>query len=79
VRLERVAFERNRSAVPIKRVNLLYVIVDDVDADYARAKAAGGEIVFDIMDEDDGGRGYAWRDPEGRRWSFGSYDPWTDA
>jgi uncharacterized glyoxalase superfamily protein PhnB len=56
-----------------------YVIVDDVDAHYARAKAAGAEIVFDIKDEDYGGRGYSCRDLEGRLWSFGSYDPWADA
>lgn len=55
----------------------LYVVVDDVDAHYARAKAAGAEILIDIKDEDYGGRDYTCRDPEGYVWTFGSYDPWT--
>lgn len=53
------------------------VIVVDVDAHYARAKAAGAEIVIDIADQDYGGRGYACRDLEGHLWWFGSYDPWN--
>jgi uncharacterized glyoxalase superfamily protein PhnB len=53
-----------------------YIIVADVDAHYAKAKAAGAEIVMDLVDEDYGGRGYSARDPEGHVWNFGSYDPW---
>lgn len=53
------------------------VIVSDADAHYARAKAAGAEIVIEIADQDYGGRGYACRDPEGHLWWFGSYDPWA--
>ena len=53
-----------------------YVIVKEVDAHYARAKAAGAVIVTDIKDEDYGGRGYSCRDSEGHLWNFGSYDPW---
>jgi len=56
-----------------------YLIVDDVDALYARAKKAGAKIVLDIKDEDYGGRGFSCRDPEGHLWSFGSYDPWVKA
>lgn len=55
-----------------------YIIVEDVDAHYARAVAAGAEIVMDIKDEDYGGRGYSCRDPEGHVWNFGSYDPWAN-
>jgi uncharacterized glyoxalase superfamily protein PhnB len=54
-----------------------YVIVSDADAVYARAKAAGAEIVLEIKDEDYGGRGFSCRDLEGRLWNFGTYDPWT--
>jgi uncharacterized glyoxalase superfamily protein PhnB len=54
-----------------------YVIVDDADAHYARAAAAGAEIVLDIVDEDYGGRGYSCRDPGGHLWNFGTYDPWA--
>ena len=53
-----------------------YVIVSDADAIYARAKAAGAEIMLDIKDEDYGGRGFTCRDLEGRLWTFGTYDPW---
>lgn len=52
------------------------VVVADVDAHYARAVAAGAELVQDIADQDYGGRGYSCRDPEGHLWWFGSYDPW---
>jgi uncharacterized glyoxalase superfamily protein PhnB len=54
----------------------IYVIVDNVDAHYARAKAAGAEIVSEVEDQSYGGRLYSCRDPEGHLWSFGSYDPW---
>jgi uncharacterized glyoxalase superfamily protein PhnB len=53
------------------------VIVDDADAHYARAKAAGATIEMEIADQDYGGRGYMCRDPEGHLWWFGSYDPWS--
>jgi uncharacterized glyoxalase superfamily protein PhnB len=54
-----------------------YVIVTDADALYARAKAAGAEIVLDIKTEDYGGRGFTCRDIEGHIWNFGTYDPWA--
>lgn len=53
-----------------------YVVVQDADAVYAKAKAAGAEILLDIKDEDYGGRGFTCRDLEGRIWSFGTYQPW---
>jgi uncharacterized glyoxalase superfamily protein PhnB len=53
-----------------------YLIVADADVLYARAKAAGAQIVIDIKDEDYGGRGFSCRDIEGHLWSFGTYDPW---
>jgi uncharacterized glyoxalase superfamily protein PhnB len=56
-----------------------YVIVDDADAHYARARAAGAEVVMDLRDQDYGGRGYTCRDLEGHVWSFGTYDPWAKA
>ena len=55
-----------------------YIIVDDVDAHYERAVAAGAEIVMPLRDEDYGGRDYSCRDPEGYLWNFGTYDPWQD-
>ncbi len=54
------------------------VIVADADAHYARAKAAGAQIVDEVSSPGYGGRGYSCRDPEGHLWYFGSYDPWKD-
>jgi uncharacterized glyoxalase superfamily protein PhnB len=56
-----------------------YVVVEDADAHYARAVAAGAEIITEIADAGYGGRGYICRDLEGHLWSFGSYDPWSEA
>ena len=56
-----------------------YIILEDADKHYARAVAAGAEIVMEIKDEDHGGRGYSCRDPEGHIWNFGTYDPWGTA
>lgn len=64
---------------PPTRVNTqgTYVVVADVDGHYARAKAAGAEIVLDIKTQDYGGRDYTCRDLEGHVWTFGTYDPWV--
>ena len=53
----------------------LYLVVDDPDALYARAKAAGAEITRELTDEDYGSREFSVRDPEGNSWSFGTYRP----
>jgi uncharacterized glyoxalase superfamily protein PhnB len=53
----------------------IYVVLDEVDRHYARAKAAGAEIVRELLYEDYGGRDYCARDPEGNLWSFGTYRP----
>ena len=57
----------------------MYVVVDDPDAHYARARDAGAEIVRDLTDQDYGSRDYSARDPEGNLWSFGTYRPSLDA
>lgn len=54
----------------------IYVVVADIDAHFARAKAAGAEIVMPLRDTDYGSRDYSVRDLEGHLWSFGTYDPW---
>jgi uncharacterized glyoxalase superfamily protein PhnB len=53
----------------------IYVAVDDVDAHYARAKAAGTQIVRELADTSYGAREYSARDPDGHLWSFGTYRP----
>ena len=55
-----------------------YVVVDEIDAHYQRAMAAGAEIVMEIADQEYGGRLYSAKDPEGYLWNFGSYDPWAE-
>jgi uncharacterized glyoxalase superfamily protein PhnB len=55
----------------------IYGVVEDVDAHYERAVAAGAVTIIAPRDESYGGRGYSVRDPEGHAWSFGSYDPWA--
>jgi uncharacterized glyoxalase superfamily protein PhnB len=55
----------------------VYVIVDDPDAHFARAKAAGAEITREPITQDYGGRDYTCKDLEGHVWTFGSYDPWA--
>jgi len=50
-----------------------YCVCDDPDALFARAKAAGAEVVQDMEDTDYGSRGFTVRDPEGNLWSFGTY------
>jgi uncharacterized glyoxalase superfamily protein PhnB len=53
----------------------VYVVVDDADAHFARAKAAGAQIIRAPETEDYGGRDYTCKDPEGNVWTFGTYDP----
>ncbi|WP_137889262.1 VOC family protein [Pseudomonas sp. 2FE] len=57
----------------------LYMVVADADALYARAQAAGAQVVIELKDEDYGGRGFTCRDLEGHVWSFGTYDPWDES
>ena len=51
----------------------VYVVVEDIVEHYARAKAAGAEIVRELHDTDYGSRDYMARDPAGRLWAFGTY------
>jgi uncharacterized glyoxalase superfamily protein PhnB len=56
------------------------VRVEDPDAHFARARAAGATILRELRDEDYGSRGYSAADLEGHRWYFGTYRPgehWT--
>ncbi len=53
----------------------VYVIVDEIDAHYEKAVAAGAEVVRTLHDTDYGSRDYMVRDPEGNLWSVGTYRP----
>jgi uncharacterized glyoxalase superfamily protein PhnB len=50
-----------------------YVVTDHVDAIFERARAAGAEIIAEPYDTDYGSHDFAAADPEGNRWSFGTY------
>jgi uncharacterized glyoxalase superfamily protein PhnB len=54
---------------------VIYVAVEDVDAHFARAVAAGAGIIRPPTDQDYGSRDYSARDCEGNLWSFGTYRP----
>jgi uncharacterized glyoxalase superfamily protein PhnB len=52
------------------RSGLVHVYVDDVDAHFERAKAAGAEIIMEPTDQEYGDRRYDAYDLEGQFWSF---------
>lgn len=52
----------------------IYVVVDDIDAHYERARDAGAEIVSELRDLGYS-REYSASDPEDNRWHFGTYQP----
>jgi uncharacterized glyoxalase superfamily protein PhnB len=53
----------------------IYIVVDDADAHFERAKAAGALITREPVTQDYGGRDYTCKDLEGHVWTFGTYDP----
>ena len=57
----------------------VYVVVEEPDALFERAKGAGAEVVMEPTDQDYGSRDFTVRDPEGNLWSFGTYAPTVDA
>jgi uncharacterized glyoxalase superfamily protein PhnB len=50
-----------------------YVVTGQPDELFARAAAAGAQVLMDLHETDYGSRDFAVRDPEGNRWSFGTY------
>jgi uncharacterized glyoxalase superfamily protein PhnB len=54
-----------------------YVALDDPDAHYEHAKAAGATILREPVTTDYGSREYTARDPAGNIWTFGTYRPQT--
>lgn len=52
---------------------LIHVYVDDVDGHFARAKAAGAEILAEPETKPYGDRNYMAADPEGHNWSFAQH------
>jgi uncharacterized glyoxalase superfamily protein PhnB len=56
----------------------VYVVVNETDALFERARDAGAEVVMEPADQDYGSRDFTVRDPEGNLWSFGTYAPSGD-
>lgn len=57
--------------------SVVYVVVEDADAAYARATHAGAEAT-EPTDTDYGSRDLTVTDPDGNRWALGTY-PGADA
>lgn len=51
----------------------VYVVTDRPDEIHGKALAAGATEIRGLRDEDYGSRGFTVADPEGNRWSFGTY------
>lgn len=54
----------------VGRTSLLYILVEDVNAHYERAQAAGAAIVEEPNDLPHGHRRYGCSDPQGHEWYF---------
>ena len=57
---------------------MLAVYVDDPDAHFQRARAAGANILYPPTNTDFGSREYHALDLEGHPWTFGTYRPAVD-
>lgn len=49
---------------------MVHVYIDDLETHRERARAAGAEIVNELVEQPNGDRRYDARDPEGHLWSF---------
>lgn len=67
-----VGDERAGSKATPAGASVIYVVVPDTDAAYRRAKDAGAEAT-DPVDLDYGSRDITVTDPDGNRWSLGTY------
>jgi uncharacterized glyoxalase superfamily protein PhnB len=64
--------ERAGSKATPPGVSIVYVVVPDADAAYERAKAAGAEVT-EPVEQSYGSRDVTVIDPDGDRWSLGTY------
>lgn len=54
---------------------VLSLRIENPDAHFERAMAAGATLVRPLKDEEYGSRGYLVKDIEGHQWYFGTYEP----
>jgi uncharacterized glyoxalase superfamily protein PhnB len=64
--------ERAGSKATPPGVSVVYVVIADADAAYERAKAAGAEVT-EPVEQSYGSRDITVTDPDGNRWSLGTY------
>jgi len=64
--------ERAGSKATPPGVSVIYVVVDDADAAYERAKGAGADVT-EPVDQPYGSRDVTVTDPDGNRWALGTY------
>ena len=64
--------ERAGSRATPPGASVVYVVVGDADAAYERARAAGADVT-EPVDQDYGSRDITVTDPDGNRWSLGTY------
>jgi len=69
-----IMFGAPNDAFP-KSPAVVYVTCEDPDAAHARAAAAEGGSVGELVDRDYGSREFTVHDPEGHTWTFGTYEP----
>ena len=70
IMLTRARLDRASPAQANCWTQCLTIFVEDVDAHFARAKAAGATIVEELHETEYGERQYAAEDLEGHRWLF---------
>ena len=59
-----------RGPADVGSTSLVWVLVEDVDAHYERARAAGAEVLEELHDAPTGHRRYGCADPQGHQWWF---------
>lgn len=55
-----------------------YIVIEEIEDHYLRAVEAGARVVYELAEQDYGGKLYSVLDPEGHLWNFGSYNPWAE-
>lgn len=59
-----------RNPAKVGRTSLVHILVQEIDAHYERAKAAGAKIIEELNDLQFGHRRYGCADPQGHEWYF---------
>jgi uncharacterized glyoxalase superfamily protein PhnB len=59
-----------RNPATAGRTSQVYVLIDDVNGHYERAKSAGAKIIEELNDLPFGHRRYGCTDPQGHEWYF---------